>query len=249
MAGPDTAHRTTTKRRNGQRTANKAGLAERDAKMFQAKVQGKTVREIAASFGLAPATVHERLDKAMAALTNPLAEEQRALSRARVDDLRRKAHAIFDGTEDREIKLKTLDRLIKIEERDAKLNGLDAREPIEIILAQRTELEGDAVAATLTTVLDGLVDVLDADQSWATSLRNYMFELAQWALLMTAGQDPGPRPEPPRPVLAITAGPTEHVPDVEQPLPHPAPPDPADRVVREAIIRARGRHPASRVIG
>lgn len=228
---------------NGQARPNTAILAERDARIFRLKLQGLTVRQIADAVGCSKSTVDDRITRAIGELVNPLAEEARALEHARLDGLRMEANAVLSRARqagDDDLRLKAIDRLLKVSERAAKLDGLDAREPLEIVLKQRIELESEVVAkavlGTITAVLEALPD--EVDGGFKERLRAYAFETARHAMLSAAGEDPGPAPEAPRPLLAITAGSPESPSpgSVDVPLPDgPADPsgDPVDAILRE----------------
>lgn len=225
---------------NGQHRPNKATQAEQDAQIFRLKLQGLTVRQIATAVSLPKSTVDDRISKAIAELVNPLAEEARAIERARLDALRIEANAVLSkarADDDHELRLKAIDRLLRVSERAAKLDGLDASKPMEITLSARIDVESSVVSETLVATLAAVLDALpsDADGTFRARLHGYALEVAQHALISAAGEDPGPPPEAPRPLLAIMPGSPSTGP-ADDPLPDgPTEPgeDAADAVLRE----------------
>lgn len=230
----------------GQLKGNAAKTAEMNQRIFRLKLGGATNQQIADVVGLAKSTVHGRLSAVLLEMTWPEKQELRALASARLDDLRLKGHAAYrDAGQDVDLRLKALDRLLRIEERDARLHGVDAELTTTVQLDQRVELESTTVAeAVIAATLAVVAALPDIDGGFAVRLRTYALEAAQHKLLASAGEDPGPAPEVPRPYKMLTAGSPERPSDGPgDPGPHDGPAEPsgdaADAVLAElAAVQA-----------
>jgi|SRR6478735_3776035 len=125
--------------------SEEAAIEDRRSKAWLLRVKGKTVRQIATELGVSVGTAHSDLAAVMERTkeeNDDRAETHRALSLARLDralDTIEEAllaqaplpegDGAADGESlrpDHELRLKAIDRLMKIEERRAKLLGLDA---------------------------------------------------------------------------------------------------------------------------
>lgn len=143
---------------------NTAIKAEQAAQAYEMRLTGATLREISAALGISVTTVHERLADHMAGRVDPLADQYRAMLLDQLDDLTAKAYKVLtaehivvqhgkivrdeDGepVRDHGPVLAAIDRLIKINERRARLTGADATikvdaqvhqvDPADIELAQ-----------------------------------------------------------------------------------------------------------------
>lgn len=183
-----------------QADPNRAQMAERDARIFRLRRDGLTEREIAAHVQLAPSRVHTIIADAIRDLVEPEVEELRKIAASRLDDRRRVASAVIvrrhyvvqngkivngpDGQPliDDSPWLAANAQLLKIDEREAKLFGLDPKEPLEITLDARADLTVNAI----TAVIDRLQ--LPPDRK--------AFALESAAAIL-GGEEP---PEPPEPV-------------------------------------------------
>lgn len=146
--------------------------AERDAEAARLRGLGWSYRRIAREMGYANASGPQKaVQRALAAIQQEAAEEVRALELARLDGLWEKAAEIFgkdsllvqqgrvvrvpvdiDGTAspvvDEELKLKALDRLLRIQERRARLLGLDA--------PSRLSVEAEQLGAEILELLGAM---------------------------------------------------------------------------------------------
>lgn len=182
-----------------QARPNTAQHAERDARIFRLRLAGLTVRQIAAEVGLGPTRVQEIITEAVRDLVEPEVEELRKVAAARLDDQRRTAHAVrgrphYIVQSGKIIKdeqgrpliddgpvLAANEQLRKIDEREARLYGLDPKEPLEITLQAR----GDLTANAIETVINAL--------QLAPERRVFALEAAAAAL---DGSPLPPAPEP-----------------------------------------------------
>jgi hypothetical protein len=171
--------------------------AARTEKILRLRVAGLSLRAIAGQVDMSHEGVAGRIRAALAELVVPVAEEYRQLETVRLDDLSRQAYQVLAGAgSDGELKLKAVDRLLRIGESRRKLWGLDMPQQLDVALSRRMELEGDVVADAVVAALDFLE--LDQEQQAAA------LEAAQAKLL---GEDPPPRPvvepvEPERDLMA-----------------------------------------------
>ena len=184
-----------------QRHTDQAQRAERDATIFRLRIAGWTERRIAAHVKISPARVHEIIADAIRDLVEPEVEELRKITAARLDDqravastVRARPHFVVQGGKivrddhgdpliDDGPVLAANDQLRKIDETEIRLYGLAAKEPLEIVLERRSEMEGEAVA----NAVEGVIAVLGLDP------RRRLFAL-EAAAASLAGE---PLPEPP----------------------------------------------------
>lgn len=168
-----------------QAEPNRAALAERDAKIMRLRIAGWTLARIGEHVGLSTSQVHTVIGQRIAAEVQPAADELRALEITRLDDLLARAYTVMaDGEASGDLRLKAIDRALRVAERRAKLLGLDSPVQLDVALEQRLDVEADAVASALVAALD----VLDLDEQQ----RQAALGAAQAALM---GQDP-PVPAP-----------------------------------------------------
>lgn len=201
--------------------------AVRDADIYRLKVAGLTERAIADRYSLAPATVHEIIDKGRRDLLTPGAEALRQMEADRLDDARRAASAVRsrvhyvvqggkvvkddDGNPLRDDGpvIKANEQLIRISESWRRLFGLDAPEQLNIALDKRIDDESADIVEVLLKVMPEVLEAIDVDGGFRARLTTYALELAGWHLRSLDGGDPGaPRPEAPRPQLALPPGPS-----------------------------------------
>ncbi|MFI8529062.1 hypothetical protein ACIGMX_02245 [Streptomyces aquilus] len=208
--------------------------ADRDAKIFNLRVAGLTVRQIAAEVELSPTRVQEILTEEIAARIGPAAEEYVALREAELSALWKRVFAVMAKAEDADTKLKAVDRLVRINESRRKLRGADAPEALDVRLDARIEQEAEtAVVAVLAAVEAVTAALPDLDGTYRAKLKSYALEVAGHALKTENGSDPGPAPEAPRPQLALPPGPSTAQSDDAPPPPHYREPDSVDRVLAQ----------------
>lgn len=194
--------------------------AVRDAEIYRLKVAGLTERAIAARFSLAPATVHEIIDRGRRDLLTPGAEAMRQMEADRLDDARRRASAVAsrvhvvvqggkvvkddDGTPVRDDGpvLKANEQLVRISESWRRLFGLDAPEQLSVSLDRRIEDESADLVEVLTKVIPEVLEAAGLDLGRQGQLTRHGLDLAAWYLVASTGEDPGPRPAPPRMAIA-----------------------------------------------
>ena len=130
--------------------------AEQDEEILRLRCAGLSLRAIASRVGLSHQGVSDRITAALTELVTPAAEEFRQLEAARLNDLTRAAYEVLDEAEGDEVKLKAIDRLTRLSESRRKLLGLDATEPLSVVLERRTDMEVDIVAEALAAALEVL---------------------------------------------------------------------------------------------
>lgn len=118
-------------------------VAEQQRACYQLRLQHHTIREISVITGLSVGTVHTRIQSAIATYVTPFVEQYRVMERERLEGLSRRVlqtmskphYVLKDGAvvtvddepvEDVAVTLACVDRLLKIQERRARLEGLDA---------------------------------------------------------------------------------------------------------------------------
>ncbi len=146
--------------RNPAARPNTARIATETAQVFDLKLKGNSIRQIAALTGLAKSTVQNRLDDAISDLVTPLAEESRKIDVTRLDSyLRVLEERLADG----EDPVRVVPVMLQVLTRRAKLLGLD--EPIR----QHVEiLSTDLVQAAI----DQLIAEEAADEALNTARAN-----------------------------------------------------------------------------
>jgi hypothetical protein len=152
-------------------TSDDAIIEERRSRAWTLRLKGKSVRQIAAALGVGVATAHSDLKTVLErtkADNDQAAEDHRSVSIARLDraldtiedaleavDVRTDDNGdIIERGVDHELRLKALDRLLKLEERRAKLLGLDAPVKTEVE-ASVTNVASPAEAARLVRTAFG----------------------------------------------------------------------------------------------
>ncbi|MEU9913159.1 hypothetical protein [Streptomyces sp. NPDC051001] len=164
--------------------------AEQDAEILRLRCAGLSLRAIGDRVGLSHQGVSDRITAAIQELVAPVAEEWRALETARLNDLTAAAYDVLDGADGAELKLKAIDRLTRLSESRRKLWGLDAQVPLDVVLSQRLDVEGDVVAAAVSAA----VSVLGLDEERRA--------LALQAAVAQLSGDPLPEPVVEVPVVA-----------------------------------------------
>lgn len=131
----------------GLNNSNEAAMELRRSKAFDLRVDGKTYRQIAAALGVDVRTAYTDVQAVMERTkkeTNETAEHWRQISLARLEKALSTVKDAFkavlidpqtgmpiDDTQNHDLRLKAIDRLIKLEERKAKLLGMDAPAKVE----------------------------------------------------------------------------------------------------------------------
>jgi AcrR family transcriptional regulator len=143
-----------------------ANFAEEQRLCYQLRLRGLSIRQIADETGMSPSTVHRRIECEIRETVQPLAEQVRALELDRLDQLQQVALAVMnadhplvsdgrvvrtelpDGTkvalQDHGPVLAAMDRFLKIQDRRAKLLGLDAAVKVDATVVETTQLDIEA---------------------------------------------------------------------------------------------------------
>lgn len=136
-------------------------LAEEQKLCYQLRLQHYTIRQIAAETGLSIGTVHKRITDEITETVSPYREQYRVMERERLENMSREVlallerkHYVFsegrvarlDGVPvvDDEFALKCIDRLLRIQERRAKLEGLDAPVKVEAQVTEVSQVDIEA---------------------------------------------------------------------------------------------------------
>lgn len=141
-----------------------AEIAARGMRVVELKMEGKTFQEIADELGVSIGTVHADFNRSIDKVVEPAVTEYRARQGAELttmketvlDVIRRRHVAISDGrivhdaagdpiADDGPL-LAAVDRLVKIQDREAKLYGLDARPEVQITGTLAYEVLGFGVS-------------------------------------------------------------------------------------------------------
>lgn len=156
---------TEPRRHPNRRQTSDATAAERDARIWELRKQGFSLRAIGRDVGLSAERVRQLLERGYQQLVYPQVEQVRALELERLDEMLRRAWAILDASHatvshgrlvtddegntvpDTGPVLAAIDRVLRIGAQRAKLLGLEA--------PTRVHAEG-----TLRYVIDGV----DLDQ-------------------------------------------------------------------------------------
>lgn len=174
MATTDHSHdnRRPRKQRDGRgRYIRTADSAERDAEACRLRTLGHTYDQIAAEVGFADRSkARQAVERGLTAIVAEPASELRVLELARLDELWRRAWAILErehqvvqlgkvvrdrdgqAVVDHGPTLQAIDRLLKIQERRAKLLGLDAPTRVEAITVDEIDAEIARLATELGSV-------------------------------------------------------------------------------------------------
>ncbi|MFD8392533.1 hypothetical protein ACFV2N_25890 [Streptomyces sp. NPDC059680] len=216
-----------------QARPNPARQADRNATIFNLRVAGLTVRQIAEQVHLSPTRVQEILTEEIGTRVGPAAEEYVALREAELTALWKRAFTIMSTAEDADTRLKAMDRLVRINESRRKLRGADAPEAFTVALDKRVDEEAADVVEAVLAAVDAVTAALpDLDGAYRAKLKQYALEVAGRTLKAATGEDPGPEPEAPRPQLALPPGPSASSSAAPAPPPRREP-DSADAVLAQ----------------
>lgn len=116
--------------------SNTALVAEEQVKCYELRLEGKSIRAIAAIIGVSPATVQNRIDAEIKERVIPLADEVRKMQLDRISIAMDTAMEIVKSGADPELKLKALDRLLRFDERLARLMGVDMPQQTEVVVRE-----------------------------------------------------------------------------------------------------------------
>lgn len=141
-------------------------IEDRRWKAWELRVKGKSYRAIGEALGVSGKTAHQDCQIVLArviAEANENAAQDRATALYRLDKALEVVESAIDaqvfteaGEADHELRLKALDRLMRIEERRAKLLGLDAPTKQEVSGPEGAPIPVDARSSLLDR-LAGLV--------------------------------------------------------------------------------------------
>lgn len=113
---------------------NEAEIAERRARAFELRKDGWPYRRIATELGVGVATAHDDVRAAMEDLLPiEVIEQVREMEADRLDHLMVLAmNVVADDAADYDTRLKAIDKVLAVQQRRAKLLGLDAPERLEV---------------------------------------------------------------------------------------------------------------------
>jgi hypothetical protein len=119
---------------DGSRTyvlPNKAGAAEQSRRCYELKLAGWSHDKIAAELKISHGTVANRIEAHLKLRVQPLADELRAVMVDRLDLCIERLHDQIQDDEQAGRLARNIEVLVKVEERRAKLLGVDAPERVE----------------------------------------------------------------------------------------------------------------------
>ncbi|WP_214103223.1 hypothetical protein [Acrocarpospora catenulata] len=158
-------------------------VAKRDARACELRAQNRSYAEIAAELGISKTAAYESVQRALAETVREPAGELRQLELMRLDELAQKAREVMNAThyvvsqgkvvrltragaplEDDAPALQAIDRLLRIQERRARLLGLDMPQRVSIEAQQLGEdVRGLIAALLMGDEVDDGEDVPDLD--------------------------------------------------------------------------------------
>jgi hypothetical protein len=143
--------------------------ARRDAEACRLRAQNLTYREIAAELGVDVHTAYDAVQRGLRDTLQEPADDVRRLELERLDELAQKAREVMNGThyviaqgsvvrltrrgsplEDDGPVLQAIDRLLRIQERRARLLGLDSPQRVSIDAQQLGDEVRDLIAALVS---------------------------------------------------------------------------------------------------
>jgi DNA-binding CsgD family transcriptional regulator len=116
-------------------------ITERQTQVWELAAKGLSQRRIAARLDVCVGTVNKDLRRARefwTELSVQTADEYRLLENERLENALEEAVSILEMTDGDETKLKAIDRIVRLSERRAKLNGLDAPEVVHQVTTEAT---------------------------------------------------------------------------------------------------------------
>lgn len=116
----------------GQSRANRP--LDRQVEVLRLRTDGRTVREIAAALEIGVATVQRDLEAAKLAAVTPLVEELRDVESTKLDVLEQRTASVLADPKSQDVLLKAIDTARRLQERRARLYGLD--QPVPAAAAQ-----------------------------------------------------------------------------------------------------------------
>lgn len=137
-------------------------LAEQQRTCYELRLRHHTIREIAAMTSLSVGTVHKRITDEIETKVSPYREQYRVMERERLEGISRRLldmmstphYVIKDGqvltidnepVEDIAVTLACMDRFLKVQDRRARLEGLDA--PVKMDLGDvEVQLPAEALS-------------------------------------------------------------------------------------------------------
>ncbi len=119
------------RRQPNQRQTSDAAAAERDALVWSLRLQGYSLRDIAARVGVSHETVRVTLERGYQELVYPQVEQGRAIELERLDELLTKLRPGIDAGE-----VPAILAAIKVSDRRAKLCGYDAPTKVQAEVEQ-----------------------------------------------------------------------------------------------------------------
>lgn len=139
-------------------------LAEQQRTCYELRLRHHTIREIAAITGLSVGTVHKRITDEIETTVSPYREQYRVLERERLEgisrrllDMMSKPHYLIEKgqvltiqgepVEDIAVTLACTDRFLRVQERRARLEGLDA--PVKV---EATQVEAPVPTEALSLI-------------------------------------------------------------------------------------------------
>ncbi|MEU0943206.1 sigma factor-like helix-turn-helix DNA-binding protein [Streptomyces canus] len=187
-----------------QARPNSAVTADEAAECLRLRRTGMSIDRIAEHTGLSHGTVHNRISRAVKDQVQPEAEEYRAMQEGRLDDaLRIVYRVLFDPEADPDTRLRAVDRLVKIEERRARLLGLDAPVKSEATITAQFDADASGMLAVIVASITAASRALEADRAMPVHLiEQYGLQYAQYEMARLAGDDVGMPPEPPKRVVS-----------------------------------------------
>lgn len=122
------------------RAPNPQALQERRIRSLELRIQGMTIHQISRAVGVTAAIVSKDIRKVLEERAVQATEEGRAMERERLQTLHARAWTILeDVSNDAELKLKAIDRLVRIAERRSKLEGYDSPTRVDATVHEVTQ--------------------------------------------------------------------------------------------------------------
>lgn len=128
----------------GSRTytlVNKADAAEQSRRCYELKLAGWSHDRIAEELGISYGTVVNRIKAHIEVRVQPLADELRSVMVDRLDLCIEKLHEQIQDPDAAGRLARNVEVLVKVEERRAKLLGVDAPERVEAIVTEVTQAD------------------------------------------------------------------------------------------------------------